>query len=262
MNGLRISLMQTDIVWGDKQLNLHRVQASLETLCGKTDIAVLPEMFSTGFSMNTAQLAEPDTGETMTVVRRWAAGYGMALMGSYMACDGQNGTTCYNRGFFATPEGDVYYYNKRHLFRMGGESECFTAGDKHTIIRYRGWNIMLLICYDLRFPVWSRNKGNGYDVLVYVANWPRARRKVWDTLLQARAIENMAYVCGVNRVGKDMAGVCYDGGSRVYSPKGELLGWVEDGAEDIATVLLDMPALEGFRKKFPCWKDADDFHVI
>lgn len=187
---MRISILQTDIVWENKQENLRRLREKLETLRGTTEIVVLPETFSTGFSMDTSSLAEPTTGETITTLRRWSEEYQLALTGSYIACEtaskGGN-PSYYNRAFFLTPEGNAYYYDKRHLFRMGHETEHFTSGCQRPIIQYRGWNILLLVCYDLRFPVWSRNKDNEYDLLIYVANWPVSRRKVWDILLQARA---------------------------------------------------------------------------
>ena len=172
---MRISILQTDIVWENKQENLRRLREKLETLRGTTEIVVLPETFSTGFSMDTASLAEPTTGETIATLRQWSEEYRLALAGSYIACEtaSEGGKpSYYNRAFFLTPEGNTYYYDKRHLFRMGHETEHFTSGNRRPIIRYRGWNILLLVCYDLRFPVWSRNTSNEYDLLIYVANWP------------------------------------------------------------------------------------------
>ena len=144
---------------------------------------------------------------------------------------------------------------------MGHETEHFTSGNRRPIIRYRGWNILLLVCYDLRFPVWSRNTSNEYDLLIYVANWPIPRRKVWDILLQARALENISYVCGVNRIGKDGRDIPHSGGSVVYSPKGEVLATVPDNEEAIATASLNLSSLQEFRLKFPAWKDADEFVI-
>ena len=172
---MRISILQTDIVWENKQENLRRLREKLETLRGTTEIVVLPETFSTGFSMDTASLAEPTTGETIATLRQWSEEYRLALAGSYIACETASEgrkPSYYNRAFFLTPEGNTYYYDKRHLFRMGHETEHFTSGNRRPIIRYRGWNILLLVCYDLRFPVWSRNTSNEYDLLIYVANWP------------------------------------------------------------------------------------------
>lgn len=259
MNSLRISLLQTDIAWEDKPRNLCRLREMLETLRGQTELAILPETFSTGFSMNPISLAEPIEGETIHTLQQWAATYNIALTGSYIACD--TSSHCYNRAFFLTPEGEAYYYDKRHLFRMGHETEHYTPGNERTTISFRGWNILLQICYDLRFPVWSRNRQNEYDLLIYVANWPSSRRKVWDTLLQARAIENISYVCGVNRMGKDFHHIAHDGGSAVYSYKGTQLAAVPDNTEGIATATLDYSGLQKFRQKFPAWKDADDFSL-
>jgi len=272
MNPLRVTPLQTDIIWEDKQENLHRLQTILKQLRGKTEILILPEMFSTGFSMNSCGLAEPTTGETITTLRQWASEYQIAIAGSYIACDEDSPqsatshptkeTRYYNRAFFLTPEGKEYFYDKRHLFRMGSESAHFTPGNQRSIINYRGWNILLLVCYDLRFPVWSRNVDNEYDLLIYVGNWPEPRRKVWDVLLQARALENMSYVCGVNRIGKDGNNLPYKGGTIVYSPKGEELARIEDNQEAFATTTLDQNSLIEFRKKFPAWKDADRFNLI
>ena len=261
---MRISILQTDIVWENKQENLRRLREKLETLRGTTEIVVLPETFSTGFSMNTTSLAEPTTGETIATLRQWSEEYRLALAGSYIACEtaSEGGKpSYYNRAFFLTPEGNAYYYDKRHLFRMWHETEHFTPGNRRPIIRYRGWNILLLVCYDLRFPVWSRNTSNEYDLLIYVANWPIPRRKVWDILLQARALENISYVCGVNRIGKDGRDIPHSGGSVVYSPKGEVLATVPDNEEAIATASLNLSSLQEFRLKFPAWKDADEFVI-
>lgn len=265
MSLLRVSILQTDIVWENKQDNLRRLREKFEKLRGATEIVVLPETFSTGFSMNTSQLAEPVTGETITTLRQWAAEFQFAIAGSYIACDEDTSASkppaYYNRAFFLTPEGEAYYYDKRHLFRMGHETEHFTAGSHRPILAYRGWNILLLVCYDLRFPVWSRNVNNEYDLLIYVANWPVPRRKVWDVLLQARSLENISYVCGVNRIGTDGNNQSYNGGSVIYSPKGELLANVPDLKDGIATITLELSALREFREKFPAWKDADSFSI-
>lgn len=258
MNPLRISILQTAISWENKRENLRRLHEKLETLRGETEIIILPETFSTGFSMNACNLAEPITGETITTLRQWASEYQIAIAGSYFATDGEH---CYNRAFFLTPEGATFYYDKRHLFRMGGEDKYFTAGTQRPIISYRGWNILLLVCYDLRFPVWSRNVDCEYDLLIYVANWPMSRRKVWDVLLQARSMENMSYVCGVNRVGTDVHGEAHNGGSVLYSPKGELLASIPDHEDKAITATLDYISLQRIREKFPVWKDADSFSL-
>ena len=258
MESIRISIIQTDIVWENKQENLRLLHEKLQSLRGITEIVVLPEMFSTGFSMQSKILAEPNSGETITTLKQWAAKFQLAICGSYIATENKQ---FYNRAFFLTPEGEEFYYDKRHLFRMGREAEHFSAGDKRLIIPYHGWNICLLVCYDLRFPVWSRNVGNEYDLLIYVANWPIPRRLVWDTLLRARALENQCYVCGVNRVGTDGYQLSYNGGSKVYSAFGEEIGSIPDEKEGITTVSVNLTALHQFREKFPVWKDVDEFHL-
>lgn len=259
MQELRISMVQTDIVWEDKQKNLRLLREKLEALRGTTEIVVLPEMFSTGFSMNSRELAERISGETIRTLKMWATEFQLALCGSFI-CEEQE--QYYNRAFFITPENEEYYYDKRHLFRMGNETEHFSAGNCKRIISYRGWNICLMVCYDLRFPTWSRNVNNEYDLLVYVASWPQARRPVWDTLLRARALENMCCVCGVNRTGTDGNKIIYNGGSAVYSAKGDISAFVPDGEEGIATATLNLVSLQQFREKFPVWRDADAFQLL
>ncbi|MDR0962192.1 MAG: amidohydrolase [Mediterranea sp.] len=258
---MRITLLQTDIVWENKQVNMLRLRERLEALSGKTKIVVLPETFSTGFSMASEQLAEPVSGDTIATLLRWASELDLALAGSYISCNEQR-TVFYNRAFFLTPEGRAYFCDKRHLFRMGRESLYFTAGNERRIITYRGWNILLQVCYDLRFPVWSRNVDGEYDLLIYVANWPSSRRRVWDVLLQARALENMVYVCGVNRIGTDGEGLAHNGGSVIYSPKGDLLASVPDDIEGVATADISLSDLQTFRAKFPAWRDADEFRLF
>ena len=262
---MRVTLLQTDIVWEDKQENLRLLREKLIKLRGEAEIVVLPETFSTGFSMDSRRLAEPVSGETISTLRQWAAEFHLAITGSYIACDESSTSLqalpCYNRAFFLTPEGEEFFYDKRHLFRMGREAEYFSAGNKRTVISYLGWNICLLICYDLRFPVWSRNINNEYDLLIYVANWPASRRLAWDTLLRARALENQCYVCGVNRVGTDGHHLSYNGGSKIYSALGTEIASLPDEEEGIRTAPLTLSALRQFREKFPAWKDADGFQL-
>lgn len=260
LSKMNVSLIQTDIVWENKQENLRLLREKLVALCGTTEIVVLPEMFSTGFSMNSRTLGEPISGTTIQTLKKWAAEFQLALCGSFIYRE--DAYHFYNRAFFLTPEGKDYFYDKRHLFRMGQEIEHFMAGsDEKQIITYKGWNIRLLVCYDLRFPVWSRNVNKEYDLLIYVASWPQPRRLAWDVLLQARALENMAYVCGVNRVGTDGNNLIYNGGSAAYSARGEKMASIPDGEEGIATVTLDLLSLNQFREKFPVWKDADHFQL-
>lgn len=258
MHPLKISIVQTDIAWENKQENLRMLREKLHALRGTTEIVALPEMFSTGFTMKSRELAEPVSGITVRILKELAADFQLALCGSFICSERSN---YYNRAFFITPEGEEFYYDKRHLFRMGNEAEYFSAGNNKLIISYRGWNICLLVCYDLRFPVWSRNVNNEYDLLIYMASWPQARRLAWDTLLCARALENMCYVCGVNRIGVDGNKLIYNGGSVVFSAKGEVLASVPDGEEGIETVSLSLISLQQLRDKFPVWKDADAFRL-
>ena len=255
---LRVSMVQSHIIWEDRNENLGYYGELLRRISGKTDLAVLPETFSTGFTMNVEPLADEVDGITVNTIKKWAADYKMAVAGSFIAKD--NGKY-YNRAFFITPEGDSLFYDKRHLFQMGHEGQYFTAGDKRLVVSYRGWNICLLVCYDLRFPVWSRNVNNEYDLLIYCANWPEARKKVWKILLQARAIENMSYVCGVNPVGIDGKGFTYRGDSLIISPKGKKLADAGKRKEVTRTVSLSMDEVSELRSKFPAWKDADDFTI-
>ena len=255
---LRVSMVQSHIIWEDRNENLGYYGELLRRISGKTDLAVLPETFSTGFTMNVEPLADEMDGITVNTIKKWAADYKMAVAGSFIAKD--NGKY-YNRAFFITPEGDSLFYDKRHLFQMGEENQYFTAGDNRLVVSYRGWNICLLVCYDLRFPVWSRNVNNEYDLLIYCANWPEARKKVWKILLQARAIENMSYVCGVNRVGIDGKGFTYRGDSLIISPKGKKLADAGKREEVTRTVSLSMDEISELRSKFPAWKDADDFTI-
>lgn len=255
-NELRISLVQTDIVWENKQENLCRLQKRLEALKGTTDIAVLPEMFSTGFSMKSEELAETIQGETITTIKQWSKEYGFAISGSFIALENKE---CYNRAFFITPTGNEHYYDKHHLFRMGDEPNHFQAGNQKLVFNYMNWNICLMVCYDLRFPAWCRNIRNEYDLFIIVASWPTPRRRAWETLLCARAIENLSYVCGVNRVGIDGHGLKYSGQSAIYNAKGETLAEFADGKEGICTVKIDLESLKQLRDKFPTWRDADNF---
>lgn len=255
---MRISLIQTDIAWENKEQNLEYLAPRLKELSGKSDLVVLPEMFSTGFSMRSNLLAEPNNGKTIRLLKEWSETYKLAVAGSFIAStDGK----FYNRAFFLTPDGKEHYYDKKHLFRMGEEPNHFEAGDQYSIIPYKGWNIRLAVCYDLRFPVWLRNRQNEYDLLIIVANWPEVRRRPWETLLCARAIENQCFVCGVNRTGKDASGLNHSGQSLFFDAKGECLARFEDNEDGIRTVEPDLVSLQSFRDKFPVWKDADTFNI-
>lgn len=258
MEKLRVALLQNDIVWENVDANLAYCEKALQELDNEVHVAVLPEMFTTGFSMSATQYAEEGEGKTLSALKEWAARYDIALAGSYIA---REEGKCYNRGFFVKPCGEVTFYDKRHLFRMGDEGKVFTAGDSRVIVQYREWRIALFICYDLRFPVWSRNVANEYDVALYVASWPQVRSHVWRSLLVARAIENACYVCGVNRVGEDGMSLVYIGDTMAIDFKGSTLDKVPDGVQGHVIVELDGDKLQSFRTKFPTWRDADVFTI-
>jgi len=254
---LRITIVQFDIEWEDKKKNLDKVESLISGLKNQTDLVVLPEMFTTGFSMNSATLAEENSGYTVSRIKDWALQYGFAVCGSFIAKeDGR----FFNRGFFISPD-DATFYNKRHLFRMGDEPKYFSQGKEKVVIEHKGFRICLLVCYDLRFPVWARNVDNEYDLLIYAANWPVARIEVWKALLVARAIENMSFVCGVNRIGQDGLKIAYNGNSMLVDVKGRIQSDVENDIEQVKTYEISKDELDAFRQKFPVWKDADDFEI-
>lgn len=260
MEAMRISLAQTSILWEAKRENLLNSEELIKPFSGKTDLLVFPEMFTTGFSMNSRNLAESIDEEngTIATIKSWAEKFGFALTGSFIAKEGEY---YFNRGFFALPSGEVFFYDKRHLFSISGENRHFSSGNKRLIVNYNGWKICLLICYDLRFPVWSRNVQNEYDLLVYVANWPASRKQVWMNLLTARAIENQCFVCGVNRVGEDGMQLKYSGNSMLIDAKGKCISDIAENQECIKTYEISKKELTNFREKFPVWKDADNFSI-
>lgn len=227
----------------------------------RTEIVVLPEMFSTGFSMQPAKLAEDMNGKTVQWMKRIAAAKKIILTGSSIITENGN---YYNRLLWVLPDGKIGTYDKRHRFAFAGEDNEYTAGNKRLIAQVKGWKINLLVCYDLRFPVWARQQTNGqpeYDVLLYVANWPQRRVHAWKTLLTARAIENQSYVVGVNRVGDDGNNIAHNGASMVVDPLGEVL-YQQENEEAIFTITLEKETIEQVRTKFPFWKDADQFKII
>ena len=248
---MKITILQRDIVWADPTRNVQRADEAIDGNPG-SDLYVLPEMFSTGFCTQPEGIAEPAENRTVSWMKAKASQTGAAIAGSIAVHeDGRY----YNRFHFVTPDGNVTTYDKKHLFTFGGEHNRFTAGSERVIVAYKGFRILLEICYDLRFPVWSRNRGD-YDMIIYVASWPTPRVEAWKALLTARAIENQCYVVGVNRVGED-PGNNYCGGSRVIDPYGKIMAECEDGREMEVTVEVDMEVLEAFRAKFPVLDDAD-----
>ncbi len=257
MQDLRVTLVQSMLHWEDAAANRAMFGQKLVALKGTTDLVVLPEMFTTGFSMRSKEMAETMDGATVSWMRAQAKSLDAALYGSVIITEGGR---YFNRGLFVRPDGQVAVYDKRHLFRFANENEHYAPGTERVIVEWRGWRILLQVCFDLRFPVFARNRSD-YDAMLYVANWPEARRYPWSQLLIARAIENQVYVAGVNRVGMDGKGIHYSGDSVVIDPRGAVIAQVEPSTEGTATVSLDRAALEDFRQKFPVAKDADDFSL-
>ena len=259
---LRVALVQTDLHWQDKTANLALLEEKIWSLKNTCDLIVLPEMFATGFSMDSATLAEPMNLQVHKWMKQLAAQTGSVITGTVIISEGGN---YYNRLLWVMPDGTTQHYDKRHLFRMANEDASFAPGEQLPIFSLKGWKICPQICYDLRFPIWARNHWNNgnaaYDLLFYVASWPAARISAWDTLLPARAIENLSYCLGVNRVGIDGNQIAYTGHSAAYDFKGERL--VDLGEKDqIQVVTLSRSALEEYRSKFPAWKDADKFTLL
>lgn len=269
MSALTVTLIQSDLAWENKSANLSHFEKKIKGIAEKTEVVFLPEMFSTGFSMDPARLAEGMQGETVSWMKRIAAEKKIILAGSVIIADPASEARYFNRLIWMLPTGHYGVYDKRHRFAFAGEDKEYTSGTKRLIASVKGWRINLLICYDLRFPVWARqaHSTNGnessheYDVLVYVANWPDRRSHAWRTLLQARAIENQCYVIGVNRVGSDGNNILYTGDSMVVDPLGEVL-YQKKNEEDVFTITLDKQHLETVREKFPFWRDADEFKIL
>jgi len=280
---LKVSIIQSELHWENVDQNLGMFAQKIEEISTPTDIIVLPEMFNTGFSMDSSELAERMDGKTVSWMKDQAIKSNAVITGSLIIKEiplsgGARGGF-FNRLIWAQPDGELHTYDKRHLFRMAGEHDHFTAGDKRLIVSYKGWRICPLICYDLRFPVWARNKElsvdnvqhlgstlnthnstqDVYDILIYVANWPAVRKQPWSKLLEARAIENQCYVIGVNRVGEDGKGIAYSGNSVVVNPKGDVISSVSENAATTESVDLSLAELNEFREKFPVSLDGDDF---
>jgi omega-amidase len=287
MQDLSVTIIQTDLFWENSTANLANLEEKMAQISMPTDLIILPEMFTTGFTMKAKSLAEHPNFTTFKWLKQQAKRTQAVITGSFIVKEGEH---FFNRLIWMRPDGSFETYDKRHLFRMGEEDKTFTAGTKRLIVELNGWRICPLICYDLRFPIWSRNfiQENGereeggkksthfqshnhdliphtsylsYDLIIYVANWPSVRSKVWDTLLQARAIENQSFCIGVNRVGKDGMGLDYSGNSAVIDFKGNQLFYQKD-SEAIHNQILNKKELEDFRNKFPAYLDADEFEII
>jgi omega-amidase len=254
---MKFNLLQYNIVWEDIESNLKFLTKQLENLPVDNSIILLPETFSTGFSMNADKLAQAMNGSAVQWMQLNAKKYNCIIAGSLLIKENKY---FYNRFVWAFPDSTLRYYNKRHLFRMGGENKNFKSGQERVIIEWQGVKILPLICYDLRFPVWSRNL-NDYDIIVYSANWPLSRINAWQTLLKARAIENQAYVLAVNRVGADGENVIYGGNSLALDFKGETIELGSQVGEQVISVSIDIQKQEEFKNTFPVWKDADDFII-
>jgi predicted amidohydrolase len=287
-SSLHISLIESDLFWENPAQNQNHFEKVLtdffeNEVNQETDIVVLPEMFTTGFSMNTDLAEAFGQGSTLNWMKEQAKKYDVAITGSIIIKQEKEILTqkksktevkFYNRLLFVEPDGNYNYYDKKHLFRMAGEHEVFTEGNWMMTFEYKGWKICPQICYDLRFPVFSRNTDlridkngkatDGYDILIYVANFPAARALAWNTLLPARAIENSCYCVGVNRIGTDGKGIDYQGDSAIYNPKGEKLECIKEQFErtEILSYSISAMDLQDYRKKFAVYLDADDFKLI
>lgn len=265
MSSLSVTVIQTALHWEDKAANLAMLTQKIEALQDGAEVVVLPEMFSTGFSMNPARLAENMDGDTLQWMKTMAARKKIILTGSIII---EEDGKYYNRLLWVRPDGVLGFYDKRHRFAFAGEDQQYTAGSKRLIASVKGWKVNLQVCYDLRFPVWARQNKHPYqpgaypeyDVLIYVANWPEKRSIAWKTLLRARAIENQCYTVGVNRIGNDGNNIYHSGDSMIIDPLGEVI-YHQSNKEDIFTCLLNKGTLEEARAKFPFWKDADSFII-
>lgn len=254
-NELQIALVQTDLVWEDAQVNRNTLENKIKDLSNEVDIIILPEMFTTAFTMNPTSVYETMEGSTLVWLKQMATLKSSAICGSLIIKEGEH---FYNRFVFVQPDGSVSFYDKRHTFTLAGENKTYSAGLKKLIITYKGWKICPLICYDLRFPVWSRNAEN-FDILIYVANWPSKRILAWDTLLRARAIENMVYTVGVNRVGNDAKGLEYTGHSAIYDALGATVTYSEK--EEILLTTLHKSEIIQQRNQLKFLQDRDQFTV-
>jgi omega-amidase len=262
---LKITLVQCDLHWENRALNCESLEKQLSQIAEPTDVVVLCEMFTTGFSMSAEHIAEPmsSTMPTLIWMQKWAAQLQACITGSVSVTEG---SSHFNRLFWVYPDGGYRCYDKRHTFTFAGEDRVYQRGANRLLVEWKGWRILPLVCYDLRFPIWSKNRivagQPAYDLLLYVANWPSVRREPWNILLQARAIENQCYVGAVNRVGTDDNGLAYSGDSVVLNARGEHLADAISGSTCLISAELDAAALHDFRAKFPVlWDDDDDVQL-
>ena len=254
---LKIALIQSDLVWENPSQNRLNFTKKIDSIKEEVDVIILPEMFTTGFTMNAETIAETMDGETVSWMKDLASKTDAAIIGSIVISENNK---FYNRLFFVEPSGYIASYDKRHTFTLVGEDKTYTAGKEKVILHYKGWKIRPLICYDLRFPVWARNFED-YDVLLYIANWPKPRVTAWDALLKARAIENMCYCVGVNRVGVDGVNSIYSGHSAAYDVLGELITSFNPNEEDTQIVTLEKRHIQAYRKRLKFLDDRDEFSI-
>jgi omega-amidase len=255
---MKLTLIQPDIIWENKSGNLERLGDMISKIPAGADIIILPEMFNTGFSVITGDLSEPPYSGTFNWMQSIARKHNCGVCGSYIVSENGN---FYNRWIFVSPDNEPLKYDKRHLFSLSGEDKMFTRGRERIVFNFRGMRICPNVCYDLRFPVWSRNR-NDYDLLINSSNWPESRRDVWITLLKARALENQCFVAGVNRIGTDGTGIKYCGDSMILGPKGEIIAEGKQNQESLISGDILINELSDFRKKFPVTNDADDFKIL
>ncbi|WP_166960791.1 amidohydrolase [Yeosuana marina] len=255
---LKIALIQTDLVWENPKKNRKQLKEKIESISKTVDVIILPEMFSTGFTMNAKEVAETMDGKTVAWMKKRALKTNAAIVGSLIISEGE---TYYNRLLFVEPSGDIQVYDKRHTFTLAGEDKVFTAGSKKLIVEFKGWKICPLVCYDLRFPVWARNIED-YDVLLYVANWPKPRIFAWDSLLKARAIENMCYCIGINRVGLDEVQNEFCGHSATFDVLGNEIIAFKPNREQVGVVTLEKNHINYYRNKLKFLNDKDNFTLL
>ncbi|WP_299105779.1 amidohydrolase [uncultured Winogradskyella sp.] len=254
---LRVAIIQTDLVWENPEENRRLLEAKINAMSTDVDLIVLPEMFTSGFTMNPDAVAETMEGKTIAWLKDITKAKQMAIMGSLVVSENNN---FYNRMVCVEPSGTITTYDKRHTFTLAGEHKVYTAGTEKVLFNYKGWKVCPLVCYDLRFPVWARNVED-YDLLIYVANWPKVRIDAWDTLLKARAIENMTYCIGVNRVGLDGNNFEYSGHSTAYDVLGNRIDTLSENEEAIQIVTLEKSAIKKYQQKLNFLNDRDDFNL-
>ena len=256
-NKLKIAIIQTDIIWESPSENLASYNVKISKLDSSVELVVLPEMFATGFTMNVNEVKQTMNGEIVTWMKNTAISNGTAIYGSIII---EENSELFNRAIFVFPSGEFEYYDKKHLFTLVGEEKLFSPGKIRKIITYKGWRIMPQVCYDLRFPIWSRNNLD-YDLLIYIASWPERRNHAWQTLLKARAIENMSYVIGVNRIGSDGNNIAYSGDSAVIDNMGMEISNIPKYEDCVQTIILDKKKLDKDRNKLGFLNDADIFEI-